>query len=126
MADKTKPTFEEVAGDGGLYPDYGGDRGRAQAMIDDASNITDAVYSDLIRTRGEIRGPVKTFKKHLAAHLLVLSDGGEIGSNSQTNHSVTFSHLQMTGDAALAETRFGRTCLMMLDENQSIGVEKTY
>lgn len=101
------------------------DTAQQNQLVSIAENITEDVFGGRITRQNEIEGNEADFAKYLAAHLWEIAEGGETNSQSQSGGSVNFQHLQTNIESTLAETRYGRLCLMMTRSNTSTGIVRS-
>lgn len=109
---------------------YGGqdpaiDESQQETLVGIAERLTEDVFSGRIATFSEIEGNTDDFAAYLGAHLWEIAEGGEAQSSSQTGGSVNYQHLQTNAESTLGETRYGRTCLMMMRQNANTGIVRS-
>jgi len=91
-------------------------------LIGVAERLTDNVFDERLAATPQIETANSDFAAYLAAHLWELAEGGEAASQSESGGSVNFNHLQTNVQSNLSETRYGRVCLMMMDDAASTGI----
>jgi hypothetical protein len=98
---------------------------KKQALLDDAIEETDSLYSDRQARMPTLDGSRSIFIKNLAAHKWELAEGGE--SQSESNGGGSVSYNTVTGDAieSLQQTRYGRTALDHVRDRQGLGIART-
>jgi hypothetical protein len=118
MANITNDDIQDVYGD--QAPSF--DSSQQTALKDIAERLTENVFNKRLATSGQIETDNNDFAAYLGAHLWEISEGGEPSSQSQSGGSVNFNHLQTNVEQTLSETRYGRVCLLMIDDGASTSV----
>jgi len=118
MTDITAADVQDVYAD--QEPSFG--PGQQDQLVDIAERLTDNVFDERIGRTSQIETDTDDFAAYIAAHLWEIAEGGEASSQSESGGSVNFGHLQSNAEQTLSETRYGRVCLMMMDDGASTGI----
>jgi len=118
MVDITVSDVQDVYGD--QSPSFG--TAQQSELTDIAERLTDNVFDKRLARDPQIETSNDDFAAFLAAHLWEIAEGGEASSQSNSGGSVNFNHLQTNVEQNLSETRYGRVCMMMMDDGASTGI----
>lgn len=118
MADITTSDVQDVYGD--QSPSFGS--AQQSKLVEIAERLTDNVFDKRLAHNPQIETDNDDFAAFLAAHLWEIAEGGEANSQSAQGGSVNFNHLQTNAEQNLSETRYGRVCMMMMDDGASTGI----
>jgi len=118
MVDIDIADVHDVYGD--QLPSFG--KSQQNQLTSIAERLTDNVFDKRLSRDAQIETANEDFAAYLAAHLWELSEGGEVGSQSQSGGNVSIDHLRTNTENNLSETRFGRVCLLMMDDGASTGI----
>jgi len=99
-------------------------RERKAEAIRSAIAERDTLYTDRMSRLPTLDGDAEVFSLNLAAHKMELAEGGEAQSESGEGGSVSYT----TGNVEdyLTLTRFGKTALRHVWEDESIAVVRSY
>ena len=99
-------------------------RERKAEAIRSAIAERDTLYTDRMSRLPTLDGDAEVFSLNLAAHKMELAEGGEAQSESGEGGSVSYT----TGNVEdyLTLTRFGKTALRHIWEDNSISVVRSY
>ena len=99
-------------------------RERKSEAIRSAIAERDTLYTDRMSRLPTLDGDAEVFSLNLAAHKMELAEGGEAQSESGEGGSVSYT----TGNVEdyLTLTRFGKTALRHIWEDNSISVVRSY
>jgi len=98
--------------------------GRKDELIRQALGERDTLYSDMMSRLPTLDGDSEVFTVNLAAHKWTLAEGGEAQSESGEGGSVNYS--TNAGEDYLEQTRYGKTALRHVFQDNSIAVVRTY
>jgi hypothetical protein len=98
---------------------------KKQALLDDAIEETDTLYTDRYARLPTLEGSRSIFIKNLTAHKWEIAEGGE--AQSESNQGGNVSYNTVTGDAIqhLQQTRYGREALNHVRDRQGIGIVRS-
>lgn len=99
-------------------------RDRKASAVRDAIGERDTIYSGRMARRPTLDGDAEVFTKNLAAHKLELAEGGEAQSESGEGGSTSFA--SGTVEDYLSLTRYGKTALRHVREDQSTSIVRSY
>jgi len=97
---------------------------RIESFIEDAERETDSMYSGRNSQFPTLVGDRDIFVKNLAAHKVVLAQGGEAQSESSSGGSTSYQQGQ--SEDYLTLTRYGETAKRHLRDEQSIAIVRNY
>lgn len=97
---------------------------RKEALLDDAIQERETMYSGRTSRFATLQGDEDIFVKNLAAHKWELAEGGEPQSESQTGGSTSYQTSQ--SDDYLSLTRYGETAKRHLQDEQSVGIVRSW
>ena len=99
-------------------------RERKSEAIRSAIAERDTLYTDRMSRLPTLDGDAEVFTLNLAAHKMELAEGGEAQSESGEGGSVSYT----TGNVEdyLTLTRFGKTALRHVWEDESIAIVRSY
>lgn len=99
-------------------------RGRKASAVREAIAERETLYSDRMSRLPTLEGDAEVFTNSLAAHKMELREGGQAQSESGEGGSVSYD----TGniDDYLTLTRYGKTALRHIRNDESVSAIKSY
>lgn len=97
---------------------------RKDELIRQALGERDTLYSSRMSRLPTLDGDAEVFSVNLAAHKWELSEGGEAQSESGEGGSTSFKTTQ--GEDYLELTRFGRTAMRHVRNEESISIVRSW
>jgi len=97
---------------------------RKEALLEDAKSEANGMYSGRNSRFPTLVGDRDIFVKNLAAHKIVLAQGGEAQSESSSGGSTSYQQGQ--SEDYLSLTRYGETAKRHLRDEQSIAIVRNY
>jgi hypothetical protein len=97
---------------------------RKQALLDDAQREYDTIYDSRNSRFPTLEGDKDVFIKNLTAHKWELAEGGEASSEGGQGGST--SYVTGSADEYLTLTRFGKTALRHIRNDESVAIVRNY